>query len=191
MKATLWIVLVSIIGLAGCAGQPVSTAHYVLPFEGAGKKDNSQAPEHTLIVGSVQLASYLDSQGIVMQHDDILLQQASSHLWAEDLDRQLHRGLRLRLSERLTTLRVLDDRSNTDALQLSIEVDHFQGRYDGMAVAAGRWQLRDASGELLLLAPFSISTALEADGYPALVRALGESWDRVADQIAERIMSLY
>lgn len=192
MKATLQsIILVSVIGLAGCAGSPTPAAHYILPSQAADKETVSGAPEHILIIDPVQLASYLDGQGIVMQRDDILLQQASSHLWAEDLDRQLHRGLRQRLDERLPDTRVLDDRNDAQALRLSIEVDRFQGRYDGMAVAVGRWQLRDASGELLVLAPFNVSTALKRDGYPALVRALGKSWDGVADQIAERIINLY
>lgn len=192
MKATLrLIILVSVIGLAGCAGAPTPAAHYILPTQAADQEAVSRTPERTLIVGPIQLASYLESQGIVLQRDDILLQQASSHLWAEDLDRQLHRGLRQRLDERLPDTRVLGNRNDAETLRLSVEVDRFQGRYDGMAVAAGRWQLYDASGELLALAPFSVSTALETDGYPALVRALGESWDRVADQIAERIMNLY
>lgn len=191
MKTTLrLIILVSVVGLAGCAGGPTPASHYILPTQEEAEAV-SRTPEHTLVVDPVRLASYLDSQSIVMQRDDILLQQASSHLWAEDLDRQLHRRLRQRLDERLSNTRVLTNRNAMDALRLSIEVDHFQGRYDGMAVAAGRWQLRDASGQLLALEPFNISMPLEADGYPALVRALGESWDEVADQIAERIINFY
>ncbi len=59
-----------------------------------------------------------------------------------------------------------------------------------MAVAEGRWQLRNADGELLSLTPFSLTTPLETDGYPALVQALGQDLDRLADRLASAIKRL-
>ena len=34
---------------------------------------------------------------------------------------------------------------------------------------------------------FTAETTLEQDGYPALVRSLGESWESVAAQIAQQV----
>lgn len=184
--------LLLLLWLAGCASSATSTARYTLP-EAQYETETETAdasPRRSLIVENVQIASYLNGQGIVLQRDDVLLHQASSHLWAEKLDRQLSRGLRQRLANRLPDTRVLGGGdAPDDALHLRVEVDQFQGRYDGMAVAGGRWQLRDADGELLVFEPFTATVALERDGYPALVRALGRSWDRVAARIAERIES--
>lgn len=190
MKAIrCFISLLLLLWLAGCASSATSTARYTLP-EGQLDAENADAsPRRTLIVENVQVASYLNGQGIVLQRDDVLLHQASSHLWAEKLDRQLSRGLRQRLANRLPDTRVLGGGDAPNALHLRVEVDQFQGRYDGMAVAGGRWQLRDTDGELLVFEPFTATVALERDGYPALVRALGRSWDRVAARIAERIES--
>lgn len=188
MIPTRLLILLLLLGLAGCAGSPTSALRYTLPSPPASEE--SLAASHTLVLDSLELASFLDSDGIVLQRSDILLHQASSNLWAEGLERQLARGLRQRLANRLPDTRVLGTAASAEALSLRVEVDQFQGRYDGMAVAGGRWQLHSADGELLALEPFQATVALESDGYPALVRALGRSWDQVADSMAKRIEAL-
>ena len=186
--------LVLLLMLAGCAsGGGASKERYTLPpgtytAETAGQ--STPSPQRTLVIEGVQVANYLSSQGIVLQQSDVMLHQASSHLWAEDLSRQLGRGLRQRLAERLPDTRVIHGGNASDAWHLRVEVDEFQGRHDGMAVAGGRWQLHDAEGDLLTVEPFSASVPLDSDGYPALVRALGRSWDQVAADMAERIRTL-
>ena len=187
------LILLSLLAwLTGCAagGGGSSLERYTLPPGTYTNEPTAPSPQRTLVIDSVQVANYLSGQGIVLQRNDVLLHQASTHLWAEDLGRQLRRGLRQRLAERLPDTRVLDSGNVNDAWHLRVEVDEFLGRYDGMAVAGGRWQLRDADGDILTIEPFSASVALDSDGYPALVRALGKSWDEVAVDIAQRIRSL-
>tara|TARA_R110000796_G_scaffold170784_3_gene287720 strand:- start:2598 stop:2867 length:270 start_codon:yes stop_codon:yes gene_type:complete len=77
------------------------------------------------------------------------------------------------------------DQSN--ALTLRLNVDQFQGRFDGIAVASGQWQLLNDAGELLEMETFYAETPLSEDGYPALVRALSDSWDQAAELIATKI----
>jgi uncharacterized lipoprotein YmbA len=123
-----------------------------------------------------------------MQLDDITLNAAREHQWAEGLGRQLERRVRANLSKALPTLRVMRgevDQSN--ALTLRLNVDQFQGRFDGIAVASGQWQLLNDAGELLEMENFYAETPLAEDGYPALVRALSDSWDQAAELIATKI----
>ncbi|SDK78069.1 hypothetical protein SAMN05192555_101183 [Franzmannia pantelleriensis] len=187
------VLLLALTLLAGCAsGGGVSAQRYSLP-EGVqpNQVSRSDAPSQRLVVSRIRVTDYLDAEGIVMQLDDITLNRARQHLWAEDLSRQLQRGLRQRLAERLPDTQVVGDDSRRDgAHELRLDVTHFQGRYDGQAIARGEWQLRDASGEIIALEPFAAATTLDADGYPALVRALGLSWDAVADQLADRLQEL-
>ncbi|WP_129138431.1 PqiC family protein [Modicisalibacter coralii] len=185
-----WIAaLALLITLAGCAtgGGSDATPRYMLP----GPEPTGEAPptpaRDTLVIDGVTVSRYLDDPGIVLQTDAIRLHQASNHQWAEPLNRQLWRGLRDRLSQRLPATRVLDGGNPSGALHLSVEVDRFQGRYDGVAVTSGRWELRDASGGIVEVAPFAVTTPLDEDGYPALVHALGSNWDDVAARIAEGI----
>ena len=72
-------------------------------------------------------------------------------------------------------------------LQLHVELSSFQGTYNGEAIAAGQWQLRDENGQVTMQHDFRAVTRLGSDGYPALVRALGRSWDQVASDIAAEI----
>ncbi|WP_227368340.1 membrane integrity-associated transporter subunit PqiC [Halomonas sp. M20] len=189
-----FMLLISFLSLAGCATGGVSTERYTLPSGSDTKvsakgETRSNVSQRTLIMGNLELASYLESQGIILQSDDIRVREASSHLWAESLKRQLDRGLRQRLAARLPNTRVLESGNSADALHLQVNVDQFQGRYDGLAVVSGHWQLYDDTGKLLVLEPFNETQALKSDGYPALVRALGRAWDQVAGDIAKGIKS--
>ncbi|MBB3329203.1 hypothetical protein BDK63_000039 [Halomonas campaniensis] len=177
--------------LAGCASPGPAPQRYALPdaVDPAGPAAGAEA-EHLLLLRSPRLAHYLDVEGLVMQVDDITLVEARGHQWAEALGRQLERGLRARLAARLPDTRVMLDEVGVrepGALALRLELDRFQGRHDGLAVIGGLWQLRDAEGRLLAMAPLQVETELDDDGYPALVRALGRGWDSAADELAEAV----
>lgn len=172
--------------ISACASSVTPPARYMLPSEPLASTPSQ--PEGTLVLGTPRLAHYLDVDGIVMQLDDITLNAAREHQWAEGLDRQLERRMRTHLSQALPTLRVVRTESRQpNALSLRLNIDQFQGRFDGVAVASGQWQLLNGEGELLAMENFYAETALEQDGYPALVRALSESWDQAAELIANNI----
>ncbi|CAN0547812.1 unnamed protein product [Ectocarpus sp. 12 AP-2014] len=172
--------------VSACASSVTPPARYMLTSNQLPIA--STQPEGTLRLSAPRLAHYLDVEGIVMQLDDITLNAAREHQWAEGLGRQLERGLRARLSQTLPSLRVVRaEGSQADALTLRIEVDQFQGRFDGLAIARGQWQLVSAEGELLAMENFHAETTLDEDGYPALVRALSTSWDKAAELIANEI----
>lgn len=172
--------------LSACASSVTPPARYMLPSSPA--VDAPAQPQGTLQVRSLRLAHYLDVDGIVMQLDDITLNEAREHQWAESLVRQLERSLRAHLAHELPTVQVVREESNaSNALTLQLEIDQFQGRYDGVAIASGQWQLRSASNELLALKSFTAKTELNEDGYPALVRALSTSWANSAAQIANQL----
>ncbi|KPQ22062.1 MULTISPECIES: PqiC family protein [unclassified Halomonas] len=172
--------------LSACASNTPSASRYVLPSGSLSSPPS--APEGTLKVTAPRLPHYLDVEGIVMQVDDITLQEANSHQWAEAIGRQLERGLRARLSNALPTWRVVRDTSSDErVITLRLEVDQFQGRHDGRAIASGQWQLLNQQGDVLAMETFHAETPLVEDGYPALVRALGKSWDTVGEQIAQAL----
>lgn len=186
-KAIRYLSLLGLcIQLSACASSVTPPSRYMLPSENAVSSPNQ--PIGTLQVRAPRLAHYLDVDGIVMQLDDITLNEAREHQWAESIGRQLERALRAQLSQELTSIQVVHADGNApEALTLLLEVDQFQGRHDGRAVTSGQWQLRGADNNLLALKSFSAETELQQDGYPALVRSLSESWDKVALQIANEI----
>lgn len=172
--------------LSACASSSPPANRYVLP--GGELSSSPSDPEGIVEVTAPRLPHYLDVEGIVMQTDDITLHEANGHQWAEAIGRQLERGLRARLSAALPAWRVVRDASGDEqAITLRLEVYQFQGRHDGLAIASGQWQLLNHQGDVLAMETFHADTPLAEDGYPALVRALGKSWDRVGDQIARAL----
>lgn len=178
-----------LLSLAACATKPVATQRYTLP-------DNTQASTQifagagrVLIIGSIQLAEFLDSDRIVLQLDDITLHQARENLWAENLEQQIRRGLRSRLNATLPEILVVADKRGLkqDVWNLQLDIEQFQGHFAGMAVTSGQWQLQDSQGNLIAINSFNIETTLTTDGYPALVRALGNNLDKLAEQLASQI----
>lgn len=180
--------LAALFWLTGCAlgGEPA--ARYALPETASPPTPAEISP--VLRIRPLRLAGFLDADGLIVQLDDVTLHEASGHRWAEPLGHQLERRLRDRLAAELPDIRVtLDDEATRDAVtwQLRVTVERFQGRPDGHAVAAGRWQLLDGEGGLCDSATFEVASPLAADGYPALVRALGQSWNGVAEGLAAAV----
>lgn len=175
--------------LAACAGNTAEVQRYQLPS--AALSDRSENLESTVILlAPVALSELLYQPGIVMQLDDITLHAARQHVWANDLQQQLTLGLQRRLQKRLEQHLVLVNRlsgQQSAEKQLNIRLDAFQGHYEGFALTEGQWQLLDQQGGLEKHANIQLQTTLNADGYAALVRALGDNLDRLADQIAVQL----
>ncbi|MGM0521167.1 MAG: PqiC family protein [Pseudomonadota bacterium] len=193
-KATQWaqcarpalLALLLSLLLSACASNVTPPTRYVLP--NVDQPHAPETPKAELNIDTVHLAHYLDVEGIVMQLDDIEMREAREHQWAEGLNRQLARNLRDDLAVALKKVQVVQGNTgNDDALTLRLDVDEFHGRHDGYAIASGQWQLRNVQNKLLHLDRFRARAALENDGYPALVRALSQSWKNVADDIASTL----
>lgn len=178
--------------VAGCSTRTPDEGptHYLLT-------DRPSAPEPTggqrlLRVKRIELARYLDVEGIVMQTSDVAVRAARNHRWAEDLAAQLHRDLRQRLAEQLDGVRVLGPNERLRAperevMELTVTVDRFQGRFDGYAIVGGRWQLVDSEGEVQAGQRFQREEVLAQDGYPALVESLKDAWTDIVAGIANGV----
>lgn len=166
-----------------CARAPADVELYLLP---APTIPQTAAPSAaTLLLADLRLAAFLDGAGLVLQTGDVNLHAARNHRWAEALALQLQRSLRQGLQQQLGILVVeaAPGRTSNDSLQLSIDVDAFHGERNGSARVAGRWLLQ-RQGKVLASANFDQHVTLATDGYPALVRALGQGWNEVIAEIA-------
>lgn len=182
----IMVVALLLTALAGCASAPREAATRYLLVNDAARPAPAADAAGTLAVGPVRLARFLAVEGIVMQTSDVAIHEARNHLWAEDLATQLERTLRRQLARALPDVRV---REGGKGPRLTVDVDRFQGRYDGMAVVAGEWELIDADGEAILARPFHVEEALTSDGYAALVSSLEAAWRQVGDSMAETLMA--
>lgn len=184
----LGLALALSLSLSACfkSNPPVKTERYSLPEMTAPAPTSAASTvAETLVLNRIQLADYLDTDRIVIQLDDITMHPARDHLWVDSLSQELRRGLRARLSSRLSPVSVVDPQPGLPATarSLNITIDQFQGQMQGYAVLSGQWQL---AGSSLPAQPFKFITPLAEDGYPALVRALGHNLDLLCEQIARQ-----
>lgn len=182
----LGMMLTLALSLNACfkSNPPVHTERYSLPETSTPQTTTAT---HTLVLNRIQLADYLDTDRIVVQLDDITLRPARDHLWVDNLSQELRRGLRTRLASRLKQTAVVDPQPGlpTSARTLNITIDQFHGQMQGYAVLSGQWQFSGA-GQPLPSQAFKFTTPLAENGYPALVRALGQDLDLLCDQIASQ-----
>jgi uncharacterized lipoprotein YmbA len=184
----LALIFTLVIGLCGCfkSNPPVHTERYSLPEVSA--LPVASQPAQTLVLNRIQLADYLDTDRIVVQLDDITLHPARDHLWVDNLAQELRRGLRTRLASRLKNTAVVDPQPGLSpaARTLNITIDQFHGQMQGYAVISGQWQFSLAGQASSPAQAFRFTTPLAENGYPALVRALGQDLDALCDQIASQ-----
>ncbi len=122
-----------VFSLVACATKPVNTQRYTLPDNTQTTSQVSADAEQVLVIGSIGLTEFLDSDRIVQQLDDITLHQARDNLWAENLAQQIRRGLRSRLSSKLPNILVVSDSRGLkqDAWNLQLDIEQFQGHFTG------------------------------------------------------------
>lgn len=187
MTKLKFALVVLVIGLiAGCASQPVENHRYFLPAANLTEQPKADDSARFLQIGEIQLADFLNDGGLVLQLDDITLNQAKNHEWAEDLRQQINRGLRDRLNQRQQPFVIVGPQTTAE-LRLSLTIDAFHGRHDGLALTSGQWQLINAQGDMIDLQNFELQTELSRSGYPALVRALGKNLDDLASLLAREL----
>lgn len=177
MRVFLWVAAV----LLSACSSPVTLNYYQLPAvaTAAGHTDASAA----LYVAPVQVASYLNGRGLVLQLSDVELNVARQHLWAEPLDAQVQRQLRELLAA--TTPYRTQLSAGQGAVVLSLQLDRFHGTAQGDAVLSGRYQLSHNQYSV----PFNINVPLSADGYPALVTALATGLQQLSQQISASLQA--
>ncbi|MGO1248076.1 MAG: PqiC family protein [Oceanisphaera sp.] len=179
---------VALVGLSGCSSSAVTPTTYMLPSSAPTQHYQQQV---AITVSPVRISGHLDTDGIVMQLNDIEVYQARQHLWAEGINQQLQQQLQQRLALNLPQSQVVSKgqplQAELPVRDVRVQVTRFQGLTVGDALLTGQWQLLNGSGQLLNQQTFNIITPLDKDGYPALVRALGQGWEQLADDIALHI----
>ncbi len=175
---------VTLLAVAGCASKTVQSSSYMLP---ASIPEQQHPCALAVSIAPIRLSGLLDNQGIVMELNDIEVHQARHHLWAEDIDVQLQQQLQRHLTLSLPQAQIITKGQPLHAglprREVRVSVNAFQGSYSGNAIVQGQWLLLGEKDQLLKQHNFRIEQPIAADGYPALVRALGSAWDQVSEQL--------
>ncbi|MBY0419673.1 MAG: ABC-type transport auxiliary lipoprotein family protein [Pararheinheimera sp.] len=171
------------LALAGCSSSPAELQYYRLPAVAAKAPvvDSSKV----LVIEPVMVASYLNSNALVYQNNEVNLQLTRTHQWAEALDQQLTRNLQAHLSASLSDWRVTQQVSSPSDSRLTVQVTQFHTTADGVVLISGQAHL--LTGAVVKQMPFELQLAIADDGYDEVVKKLGEGWAQVAAQIAKSL----
>lgn len=190
MRSTLCLPAILLL-LAGCATTPPARTMFLLDqSEGASaatpQARTSEDALPTLKLSRVTLAPFLTHQGIVYQTGPNRIAIADNNQWAAPLQDQITTRLYKSLDRHLAQVTVLHPSriAGQADFELAVNVETFQGRYDGNAVISGAWRLFDAQGQLVGRGVLTQNTPLNEDGYTALVRALSRGWQTISQSLA-------
>lgn len=174
------ISLAVIMLLTACSSAP-DINYYQLPPV-VSQATAAQEQQRLLFVEPVQVATFLNGRGIVMQLSEVELVMARQHVWAEPLAQQLQRQVRDRILAHNPAYKAAA-RAEVATVQLRIAIDGFHGTGDGYATVSGHFAINAVNA----LQAFSFQVALQQDGYSSLVSALAEGVQQLSMQIAQQL----
>ena len=188
-----YIIGIFVLMLTACSSQTNKT-YYQLPdvYQGGVSEQVSvtqSAKKPQIWVQPIRLSNMLVNAGIVYQTTDINYTVANQHLWINPLDQQLQQNLISGLTKALPSTVVANQPVEDSLAKLTVTVNYFQGRYDGQVIISGDWIYTE--NNKVINQPFSLVLTQTEDGYPALVRTLGQGWEQVVSDIAKAIKAQY
>jgi hypothetical protein len=170
--------------LAGCAGQPTEPSSYLLRSSHE-LQTRTLEPSTEFSMGTVEVASYIDQPGLVLETDNGEMHHARNNLWAEPVYEGVRNFLVISISH-LSNMDLLPHKLAQTPIVLDIYIDQLHGTREGSAKLAALWWLR--SGDQLVSAhQFSEEKSLESAGYPALVKAEEALLENLARAIANTL----
>ncbi len=181
MKSLAHLVLVML--LAACSSQVTEPSYYLLrgdvPLDSRPLKPNT---EHGL--GLVELAPYIDQQGLLLEVADGEIRPARNHRWAEPV----YEGVRIFLLQEISRAsgRDLLPLPPSGVTLINVRIDQLHGTRNGEAVLVAYWWT-SRQGEVLAGYQFAEREPLASDGYPALAAAQKSLLSQLARNIADNM----
>lgn len=178
---------IALLQLIACGSGPVQQDRYYSLVLAATNADvpANEAASARLVVGPIELPSYLRNRGIAMQTGPNRIESANHHFWAEPLDEAIAKVLVQDIAKRVDGIAVEREsgRWTPDAdCRVRVEFDAFHPTSDSRVVSSGRYWI--LSGDSSETRTFGMSQTLTIDGYAHAVDALRSTLELLAQQIA-------
>jgi uncharacterized protein len=172
----IMISMVLLLVMVGCSSNIPSKNYFQLTSNLPNKSSMIvQSTNHFIWIESIDVASFLNKPGIVLQTKDIRYVTATHHLWVSTLSQQLADRLSQDLTQIMPDYLISTKSITTPLLTVKLFIDGFHGSYNGDAVIKGRWVVTDKNGEITTKI-IDRHVPLATNGYDALVKALSQGW---------------
>ncbi len=189
-RSSVFLIAFLVVTLSACATQPVADNYYslVLAADDVAAPASATTEVPTVIVGPIELPSYLNTRGLAIQSGPNQIRTASHHFWAESLDEEIAKVLVRdisRLSNGLAVERDYGRWSDAVNCRLRFDFDKFHATAWSSVVTSGRFWL--TSDESTIVREFNRTRTLTTDGYSNSVTVLREILLEVAQIVAETL----
>ncbi|MCK5683661.1 membrane integrity-associated transporter subunit PqiC, partial [bacterium] len=178
-----------LISMVGCLKQSIPTSYYTLSTsDQTAATVNDSLP--TILLGPVNIASFLDQRQMVSQNSVYSLNFEEQHRWAGDLHDMLTSVLITNLGIHLGTEKILQFQGSQDqkGLQIIIDILHFERDSDNNAYLMARWKILSMNkNETLHFATSTRRIPLVSDDFESLPKGLSSGLSKLSDEIAEKI----
>lgn len=178
--------------LGGCLKQSLSTSYYTLSKSQQVMVAGSN-PLPIILLGPVNIASFLDQRQMVSQNSPYSLNFEEQHRWAGDLHDMLTNVLVSNLSINLGTEKVLLFQGSLaqNGFQVIIDILHFEKDSKDNAFLMARWKIVSTKDtKTLHFATSTHKVPLERDDFESLSKGLSQGLSKLSDEIANRITIL-
>lgn len=178
---------------SGCIQQPLPVHYYTLGIPEQEVPAITAPSPTSLLVGPVNIASFLDQGQLVTQNSRYSITIEEQHRWAGDLREMLANALITNLSLDLGPERIYNfpAPAKTTALQVVTDFLHFEKDSGGHAYVVVRWKIMAADGQSTLYKTISNYRIIpENDAFDSLVKALSQGLSKLSGEISDRVTIL-
>jgi uncharacterized lipoprotein YmbA len=177
------------VAISACAGESAPSKFYILtPLS---QSMPGTAEETTIGVFPVAMPNYLDRPQIVTRVSENEIKLDEFNRWGESLKENFYNVLVENLSALLNTAKIIQTTQSTGvptALQVGVEVMHFDGALGGDVTLDVKWGLFSEGGMKLLVAKrSSFREPVGGATYEALIAAESRAVAALSREIAEAI----
>lgn len=183
----IWIML-SIWLLVGCSSSLPQKNYYLLSNASpeAGKSVSIENVGQFIWIAPVNMANFLNKEGLVYQTDPYQYVTASNNLWAAPLVSQLQDLVVSELSGLLPQRLVSASPITTPTTTIKLFIEGFHGNYQGDVVIEGYWLIIGEKGQTQRK-NFSYHLPQTSDGYDAMVKTLSQGWYNEVQDLVNKV----
>lgn len=173
--------------LIGCSSNEPSKNYFQLTSNLTNKPSHTmKKTNHFIWIETIDVASFLNTPGIVLQTENIKYTTATQNLWVSALSQQLADRLMQDMTLFLPNYLVSNKSITTPTYTVKLFIDGFHGSYTGDAIIKGRWVVTDSKNSIQTKT-FDRHVPLTDNGYDALVKALSKGWQDEEQDFAKSI----
>lgn len=184
---TTTLVIAFFVTTVGCTSTSPTYTQYLLRHDISSEPVKSS--EGIVSIGRLEVATYIDSLGLVLETANGEINVARYHQWAEPLRESLRQYMASGISMQAEVpVRFQKGVGGTNSKRIDIYIDQLHGDATGHAKLAAYWTVTDIEKDKVIVdEQFSDREPLLTDGYSALVSAQKVLLDRFSKLVADSL----